>query len=97
MAERLINKNTNYFFPKQHHKPTTLADILKYNDVELNDLENDPNENINLALNPEKYEVLIEDLNDKMNALIETEIGQDVGQMLPLSGPVNWSIKQFDL
>jgi len=88
---------TRYFFPKQHNLPQTLDEILRYNEIELFDLENDPDENNNLALNPEQHQLLIEELNAKMNALIQAEIGEDVGQMLPLSGPVNWSIKQFDL
>ncbi|MEM9954451.1 MAG: sulfatase-like hydrolase/transferase [Chloroflexota bacterium] len=88
---------TRYFFPKQHNKPQTLQEILQYNDIELFDLENDPDENNNLARNPEQHQALIEDLNSKMNALIEAEIGEDIGQMLPLSGPVNWSINKFDI
>lgn len=86
-----------YFFPKQHNMPETLTETLQYNDIELFDLQNDPDENTNLALDPKKHKDLIEAMNARMNALIEAEIGQDVGQMLPLSGPVSWSIKRFDL
>lgn len=87
---------TRYFFPKRHNKPQTLDEILQHNDIELYDLESDPNENNNLANNPEQHRALIEELNAKMNGLIEDEIGKDVGQMLPLSGPVSWAIKRFD-
>ncbi|MEM7333368.1 MAG: sulfatase-like hydrolase/transferase [Chloroflexota bacterium] len=87
---------TRYFFPKRHNMPQTLDEILQHNDVELYDLESDPSENNNLAKNPEQHKALIEVLNAKMNELIEAEIGEDIGQMLPLSGPVSWSIKRFD-
>ncbi len=87
---------SRYFSPKRHNLPQTLEEILQHNDIELFDLESDPHENNNLAKNPEQYRELIETLNAKMNALIEEEIGEDVGQMLPLSGPVSWAIKRFD-
>ncbi|MEM9778029.1 MAG: twin-arginine translocation pathway signal protein, partial [Chloroflexota bacterium] len=87
---------TRYFFPKRHNMPQTLDEILQHNDIELFDLETDPHENNNLAKNPEQYKDLIEELNAKMNNLIQEEIGEDVGQMLPLSGPVSWAIKRFD-
>lgn len=88
---------TRYFAPKQHNKPETLTEILQYNDIELYDLQTDPHENNNLARNPEPYRQLIEKLNAKMNALIEAELGEDVGQMLPKSGEVSWAVDRFDL
>ncbi|MEO0562052.1 MAG: sulfatase-like hydrolase/transferase [Chloroflexota bacterium] len=88
---------TRYFFPKQHNRPETLDEILQYNDIELFDLQSDPNENHNLARNPDQCREIIEALNAKMNALIDMEISEDVGQMLPLGDKiVNWSIKRFD-
>jgi arylsulfatase A-like enzyme len=87
---------TRYFAPKQHNNPKTLEEILKYNDIELYDLKTDPGENDNLALHPEQHQELIERQNGKMNALIEAEIGEDVGQMLPNSDQVSWSIDRFD-
>ncbi|MEM9613569.1 MAG: sulfatase-like hydrolase/transferase [Actinomycetota bacterium] len=88
---------TRYFFPKQHNRPTTPEEILRYNDVELFDLETDPDENVNLALDPERHVELIESLNETMNHLIDTEIGRDVGQMLPFSGPIKWATNNYDM
>jgi hypothetical protein len=31
-----------------------------------------------------------------MNSIIETEIGEDVNQMLPNAGMVTWVVDQFD-
>jgi hypothetical protein len=87
---------TRYFAPKQHNNPKTLEEILKYNDIELYDLKTDPGENDNLALHPEQHQELIERQNGKMNALIEAEIGEDEGQMLPNSDQESWSIDRFD-
>jgi arylsulfatase A-like enzyme len=54
---RMINdghyKFARYFSLKQHHIPATLAELLENNDVELFDLVNDPEENHNLAREPE--------------------------------------------
>jgi len=40
---------TRYFSPRQHHRPTTLEVLYANNDLELFDLEADPQERINLA------------------------------------------------
>ena len=56
---------------------------MKLNEVELFDLETDPLERNNLALNRKKHGDLLEAMNVKLNALIDKEVGEDVGQMLP--------------
>jgi arylsulfatase A-like enzyme len=87
---------SRYFAPRQHNRPETLEQILQHNDIELFDLENDPGENHNLAVEPERHRELIEELNARMNAIIEAEIGQDVGQMLPDADQVSWHVDRFD-
>jgi arylsulfatase A-like enzyme len=85
-----------YFAPTKHNMPESMGEILEFNDIELFDLENDPNELENLARNPEQYKDLIEELNDMMNNLIQAEIGDDVGQMLPDPERASWYVDRFD-
>jgi arylsulfatase len=72
-----------YFSPKQHNQPGSIDALFKLNDVELFDLERDPLERHNLALERDKHRDLFDAMNAKLNALIENEVGEDVGQMLP--------------
>ena len=74
---------TRYFSPKQHNRPTSIDTLFKLNDVELFDLARDPNETRNLATDAKKNGDLIAAMNTKLNALIDDEVGEDVGQMLP--------------
>ncbi len=76
-------KFARYFSLKQHHIPATLAELLENNDVELFDLVNDPEENHNLAREPEKYRDLLMTMNDKLNQLTAAEIGEDDGSYMP--------------
>ncbi|HTP46169.1 MAG TPA: sulfatase-like hydrolase/transferase [Casimicrobiaceae bacterium] len=72
-----------YFSPKQHNRPSSLDALFKLNDVELFDREKDPLERNNLALAPGKNRDVLEAMNAKLNALIDKEVGEDAGQMLP--------------
>ncbi|QQE67517.1 twin-arginine translocation pathway signal protein (plasmid) [Leptolyngbya sp. BL0902] len=74
---------TRYFSPKQHNRPTTMEELFELNDVELFDHQNDPHEVDNLALDREKNADLIMAMNAKLNRLIDEEVGEDIGQMLP--------------
>ena len=74
---------TRYFSPKQHNRPTSMEALFALNDVELIDLERDPLERHNLALERDKHGELLEAMNAKLNALIAKEVGEDAGQMLP--------------
>ena len=60
------------------------------NDVELFDLQSDPNELNNLAINSKKHGDLLEAMNTKLNARLDTEVGEDVGQMLPRNVDGGW-------
>jgi len=81
---------TRYYSPKRHNKPGSIEEIFKLNDVELFDLEQDPLEANNLAVDIKKNGELIEAMNAKLNKLLETEVGEDVGQMLPGGVDAGW-------
>jgi arylsulfatase A-like enzyme len=74
---------SRYFSPKQHNRPATLEALFALNEVELYDLEKDPLEQNNLALERDGHRDLLEAMNAKLNALIDREVGEDAGQMLP--------------
>jgi hypothetical protein len=69
---------------------TSLEVLFARNDVELFDLEADPLELHNPALGRDQHLALIEAMNAKLNALIDREVGEDVGQMLPDKLPGGW-------
>jgi arylsulfatase len=89
-------KFSRYFSPKQHNRPETLKQILGYNDLELFDLQEDPFEERNLGANPERNKRLILAMNEKLNTLIDEEIGEDIGQMLPGGIDAKWAVTKFD-
>ncbi len=85
-------KFSRYFSPEEHHMPRSLEELSALNDVELFDLESDPQETDNLALQDRAQGDLLLAMNDKLNALIEDEVGEDVGQMLPGEDPKRWRL-----
>lgn len=74
---------SRYFSPKEHNRPDSLEALMKLNDVELYDLQADPLELRNLALDARKHGELLLAMNAKLNRLIDAEVGEDIGQMLP--------------
>lgn len=85
-------KLSRYFSPLEHHVPKTIEQLYAYNDVELFDLKNDPLEVNNLAQDKRKYGEVILTMNNKLNQLIEKEVGEDAGQMLPALKETDWQL-----
>jgi arylsulfatase len=83
---------TRYYSPKEHNRPGSMEALFKFNDVELFDLERDPLERNNLASDRARSGEVIETMNAKLNALIDNEVGDDVGQMLPGGVDAGWVV-----
>jgi hypothetical protein len=66
------------------NRRTTLEALFAENDVELFDLQRDPSEMHNLALDRDRNEELLLAMNEKRNAAIEGEVGSDTGDGLPI-------------
>ena len=81
-----------YFSPKQHNRPSTIEELYRINDVELYDVQADPHELSNLATDRRKHGDLIVTMNEKLNRLIGSEVGEDRGQMLPGGMDAGWEV-----
>ncbi|MGC1180493.1 MAG: sulfatase-like hydrolase/transferase [Methyloceanibacter sp.] len=75
---------SRYFSPLRFNRPTTYEALVADNDLEVYDLEEDPEETRNLAQDGKAKGVLIMALNDTLNARIDEEVGVDDGKFLPL-------------
>ena len=84
---------SRYFAPSQFNTPRTLEELLALNDLEVFDLEADPQQTRNLAVDLSRNHDLIAALNDKLNALIEREVGVDDGAFLQTS---LWAPRNLD-
>ena len=82
---------SRYFSPKQHNRPTTLEELTRFNDVELFDIEADPLELENLAASRRNRDLVLA-MNDKLNRVIDAEVGEDRGQMLPGGIDAGWEV-----
>ena len=81
-----------YFSPKQHNRPTTLEEIYRLNDVELFDVQGDPLEMSNIGMSSSNHRELVVVMNEKLNRLIDAEVGEDRGQMLPGGVQAGWEV-----
>ena len=88
---------TRYFAPVDHNSPATLDELFKWNDVELYDLQSDPGEVDNLAVDRAKNADILTRMNGKLEAVIKAEIGKDDGRELPDIPKVTWGLDRVDL
>ena len=78
-------KLVRYFGLGTYNRPASVEQLLADNDVALYDLSRDPEEMDNLAdpANPKYSDGLLSIMNDKLNALIDEEIGEDKALFTP--------------
>src|SRR6516162_252549 len=75
---------SRYFSPLHFNRPTTYEALVANNDLEVYDLQEDPEETHNLAQDGTAKGELMMALNDKLNARIDEEVGEDNGKFLAL-------------
>lgn len=85
-------KLNRYFSPLEHHVPKTIEQLFSFNDIELFGQKNDPLQMNNLASDKKKHGELILAMNEKLNQIIEQEVGEDVGQMLLKMKETDWRL-----
>jgi arylsulfatase len=76
-------KLARYHAPNGFNTPKTLDQLLKNNDVQFFDLQTDPDEMKNFALEPDKNKDAILRLNGLLNDLMDREVGVNDGRFLP--------------
>jgi arylsulfatase len=78
-------KLVRYFGMGHYHLPSSVQQLLADNDVALYDLQSDPEEMDNLAdpAHPNYDEAVLSMMNQKLNALIAEEIGEDTAMFTP--------------
>lgn len=90
-------KFARYFAPTEHNRPSDLDALYRDNDVECYDLKSDPRETKNLAADRKKNETLVAAMNEKLQRIIQAEMGKDDGREMPDFPGVKWELDTVDL
>lgn len=69
------HKYARYFSPLLLQRPTSFDDLMQNFEIELFDLQNDPDEVVNLGADPANRELIM-----TMNQLLNTMLGREVGE-----------------
>jgi hypothetical protein len=75
---------SRYFALLDFNTPKIFEDLTAHNDLELYDLEKDPEETDNLAMKGKDAADLVMAMNGKLNDRIAEEVGEDDGSFLPI-------------
>jgi hypothetical protein len=76
-------KFARYYAPNDFNTPKTLDALLANNEIELFDLDTDPDEVNNLGVDPQTHKDLILHMNGLLNRVIAREVGVNDGSFLP--------------
>jgi len=90
-------KFSRYFAPIDRNQPKDIDELYRWNDVELFDLEKDPQETTNLATSRNSNPELAMRMSQKLESIIKAEIGTDDGREMPAFEGVDWNIDRIDL
>jgi arylsulfatase A-like enzyme len=88
-------KFTRYFSPLDHQMPKSLDEIYTWNDVELYDLQTDPEEMVNLGAEKSANAELVTTMNEKLDTAIKREMGKDDGRELPDIPFLSWEVDRI--
>lgn len=83
---------SRYFSPMQHNRPVTVEQMRHFNDLELYDTQSDPYEQHNLAAGDAPRNDLMLAMSEKLTRLIDAEVGEDPGDMVPAGIEGGWEI-----
>jgi hypothetical protein len=75
---------SRYFSPIEFNRPISYEDLVAKNNLEVYDLQEDPEETRNLAQDGKAKAELMMALNETLNGRIDEEVGVDDGSFLPI-------------